>query len=282
MSHSDTEIQIFDILNSHTSDYRELMRSVEMLEQSYPDFPVLKFFFYKISHLNLSETEAKNLFNHIVKHCSVISSKIGRSVNFFTGMADYVIERNRIIFNPVFVSVSLFEKMEEKAFRDPVTSSYTKHYMEKALASEIGRFQRNQIPFSVLLIDVFNFAMINNYYGFHAGNRILTEIVERIQRDIRAEDTLIREGDERFLLILPGTKGKGATETAERILSNMVKDVVHIDDHFIHIILNIAVIEFPRHAESQAELIALFEPLRYKIRELGQNRILNADILFEK
>jgi hypothetical protein len=138
MNPSEIESTVFNTIADNTSDFSKMKPAVEMLYESFPEFPILKFFFYRISRLNLNEVESENLFENIVKHCAMLSAKLGYNINFYSGMMDYIIERNRLILNPVFIDIYLSEEMDKASYKDPLTSAYNKEYFERALKAEIN------------------------------------------------------------------------------------------------------------------------------------------------
>lgn len=270
-----TEIEdiIIKTIFSNIHNFSDMISAVESLQESYPDYPVLKFFFYRMSRLNLNENESRNLFDNIIRHCSFLSLKLEKQISFYTGMIDYLIERNRIILNPVFVELYISEKMSRMNFKDPLTSIYNQNYLEKAINSEIGRSRRKDRKFTVMILDIQKFSMINNNYGYHVGNRILLELVERIKPDMRAEDSLIRFFDDRFIIIMPETDIIGGKEFGERIFSNLMRDMIRIEGRILSLSLNIGLVEFPKHGETFERLMEQLYKMRYLSKQKGGNSI---------
>ena len=213
---SEIEGHISDIIQRNIHDYAQLLTAIEMLYETYPDFPVFKYFFYRLTKLNLNEIEAHNLFDNIIKHCSLLSSKLGKKVNFYVGMVDLIVERNRIILNPVFIDVFIAEEMDKHNYKDPLTCIYNRTYLNRALKAEINRATRKKYSFSMAIFDIEKFSLINNNFGYHVGNYVLIELTERIKKTIRGEDILARYFDDRFILILPNTDIDGAKAFAEK------------------------------------------------------------------
>lgn len=273
MNPSEIENTVFDTIADNTNDFSKMKPAIEMLYESFPEFPILKFFFYRISRLNLNEVESENLFENIVKHCAMLSAKLGYNINFYTGMMDYIVERNRLILNPVFIDIYLSEEMDKATYKDPLTSAYNREYFERALKAEINRSGRSKSFFSLLLIDIDKFALINNNYGYHAGNHILIEISDRLKRTLRAEDLIIRYFDDRFILLLPNTDIAGAKKLAERILSSLMKNVLRIESRIINVALSIGIIQYPDHGSDEKELMESLNKMRYRSKELGGNTI---------
>ena len=114
----------------------------------------------------------------------------------------------------------LLRKFEKMAITDPVTGLYNRRHFEEVLIKEYERFQRYNVPFSCLMIDVDYFKTINDTYGHDVGDIVLKEIAQIIQHSIRGVDTAARYGGDEFVLLLPQQKQEGAEKVALRILEN--------------------------------------------------------------
>jgi len=274
---SEIENDILVVFHDNVEDYLRMKSAIEMLYQTFPDFPVLKFLFFKITRLTLSESDARRLFENIINHCSVISAKLEKNISFYVGMMDYIIERNRIILNPVFIDIYVADQIEEKNFKDPLTNAYNRNYLDRALKAEINRSDRNHYKFTLMTVDINKFSIINNNYGYHVGNYVLIEVVDRIRRTIRTEDTIIRYMDDRFILLLPRTAAEGAKVLAERILSSFLTDMIQVENRLMNVALTIGLIEYPTHGMTEEELLSALQQIRYKSKETGPNTIAVAE-----
>lgn len=96
--------------------------------------------------------------------------------------------------------------------------------MTKRIDNEIQSFNRTKLSFSLIMLDIDNFKMINDNFGYNIGDIVLKKIVEIIMNRIRKTDILSRWGGEEFIILLPDTKTEKAVILAEEIrsqLSNM-------------------------------------------------------------
>ncbi|HEX2199317.1 MAG TPA: GGDEF domain-containing protein [Burkholderiales bacterium] len=80
-----------------------------------------------------------------------------------------------------------------------------------------GQALRYGRPVSVLMIDSDNLKRVNDAYGHDAGNRLLRQLAEAIQAELRFTDVPARYGGDEFIVLLPETPAKGALDVAERI-----------------------------------------------------------------
>lgn len=100
---------------------------------------------------------------------------------------------------------------------DPLTSLYNRSYMLERLEDESIRYNRYGSHFTILLIDIDDFARVNERYGDESGDMVLRQLAESIASCGRQQDILSRWGGKQFLALLPETGVEGAHVLAERI-----------------------------------------------------------------
>ena len=72
-------------------------------------------------------------------------------------------------------------------------------------------------PFSVLMIDLDRFKLVNDTFGHSAGNDLLKQMATAIVAASRDTDAVFRYGGDEFTVILAGTDAAHAVPVAERI-----------------------------------------------------------------
>lgn len=72
--------------------------------------------------------------------------------------------------------------------------------------------------FSVIMLDVDNFKLLNDSFGHPYGDRVLQRIASLLLQALRAEDDFVaRIGGEEFIVLLPNSDADAAFRVAERI-----------------------------------------------------------------
>jgi len=82
---------------------------------------------------------------------------------------------------------------------------------------EISRARREQLPLSLLCVDIDNLRLVNNRWGHGAGDQLLQGVVGLLRGVMREQDYAARLGDGEFALLLVGLSGHAALEQAESV-----------------------------------------------------------------
>ena len=108
-------------------------------------------------------------------------------------------------------------RLEQIAVVDQLTGAWNRHKFEQVVAAEMTRFSRYHTSVSMLLFDLDNFKPINDEYGHDTGDRVLKELVQRINQKIRDLDHLFRWGGDEFIVLLPSTPAVLAWNAAQKL-----------------------------------------------------------------
>jgi len=100
---------------------------------------------------------------------------------------------------------------------DPLTGLLNRTYLDQNFSKEIGWAERIGISLTLLVIDLEAFKALNSRHGRSTGDRVLTEFAQLLKKNFRTTDTLIRFGDDDFVVMLPGFGQQKAQVAVERL-----------------------------------------------------------------
>jgi len=109
------------------------------------------------------------------------------------------------------------QRIKEIGYQDPLTQAYNRRYFDLRFYDEIERGLRQSENLACMFLDVDFFKKVNDTYGHHVGDLVLTQLVNLIKEQIRACDIVARYGGEEFVVVLPATSDDGALDIAERL-----------------------------------------------------------------
>jgi diguanylate cyclase (GGDEF)-like protein len=109
------------------------------------------------------------------------------------------------------------------ARRDELTGVGNYRSLHERLAEEIGRHQRHGREFALLLLDLDGFKAINERHGHLEGDRLLAEVGAALRDEVRAEDSVFRQGGDEFAVIVPEANAEEAEEVARRLRARVAR-----------------------------------------------------------
>jgi diguanylate cyclase (GGDEF)-like protein/putative nucleotidyltransferase with HDIG domain len=153
------------------------------------------------------------------------------------------------------------------ALRDPLTGIFNHRYFQEELDREIERSRREGTIFSVIVIDIDEFAILNNTLGHQAGDGVLMKFGELLASAARRYDTPARLGGDEFGLVLPGADADEAFRLAQRLresCSSAYKGGFEVT-------FSAGIAEFPAHGETKEELLRKADTALYWAKYNGKN-----------
>ena len=112
--------------------------------------------------------------------------------------------------------LTLKETLEVYANRDSLTALLNRRGMNECIETEKSRFERNRLPFVLIMSDIDHFKNINDTYGHDVGDKVLVEISRILKQSLRRQDYLSRWGGEEFLILLSETDLEGGLAVTEK------------------------------------------------------------------
>ncbi len=166
----------------------------------------------------------------------------------------------------------LLYKVEYLAITDALTGLYNRRRFHDILQKEFERSKRYSSPVSLLMIDIDHFKKINDRHGHLAGDHVLLEVAQIIQKNIRDVDTAARYGGEEYIVILPNTEKNDALTVAERMRTSIQNSSFQeINKDVITVSIGIAGLP-EKHIDTEDKLIRSADLALYRSKQNGRNR----------
>jgi diguanylate cyclase (GGDEF)-like protein len=160
---------------------------------------------------------------------------------------------------------------------DPLTAIANRRSFEQRLDTEWRRAAREQLPLSLVMIDIDQFKRFNDRFGHPAGDECLRQVAQAlVQQARRPWDMPARLGGEEFAVLLPQTEADGAGSVAEMFRRSIeTLGMAHPDSVFRVVTISVGVATaFPYAAgESPAGLVAAADAALYAAKGAGRNRV---------
>jgi diguanylate cyclase (GGDEF)-like protein len=109
------------------------------------------------------------------------------------------------------------ERLARLALTDELTGLPNRRAWEEMLVRELARAARTAEPVCVAVLDLDRFKTFNDTHGHQAGDRLLHDVAQAWQRQLRLSDLIARYGGEEFAAIIPAWPAQTAAAVVERL-----------------------------------------------------------------
>ena len=175
---------------------------------------------------------------------------------------------------PVIESKILTDKLRDTTLRDGMTGLYNRRFLEQFIDKLAKQALRNETNYSVMMLDIDYFKMINDTYGHDIGDIVIKGLSEVISKNIRDSDLAIRYGGEEFVIMLHNSTLEGSLEVAQKIHKEFNLLKFQAGTEIIQKTISIGVSQFPSDAASIWKCIKFADTALYYAKEHGRNQVI--------
>ena len=169
---------------------------------------------------------------------------------------------------------SLHQKMAELAITDDLTKLFNTRYLNRTMETEIQRSSRYKTSVSLIFMDIDYFKLVNDHHGHLIGSKVLVEIGQLLIKNLRSIDIVSRYGGDEFVIVLPQTPPKAATQIAERIRKIIEQNIfLKKEGYSLKMTASFGVASYPESATSKEELLRLADEAMYKVKYQTRNAV---------
>ncbi|RIK31719.1 MAG: hypothetical protein DCC56_05920 [Anaerolineae bacterium] len=168
----------------------------------------------------------------------------------------------------------LREELQEQAIRDPLTDVYNRRYMAEFLTLEVARAQRDNTPFSVVIMDVDDFKKFNDRHGHKCGDVVLQKIAAFLVHHTRKGDVVCRFGGEEFVILMPGATLEAAYERAEMWRQEFAENPIEYEGMNLFATFSAGVASYPEHGATDEAALQAADRALYRAKDAGKNKVI--------
>ena len=179
----------------------------------------------------------------------------------------------------VLNSKSKKDELYKKATRDNLTGIFNREYFFESLSLRIRKSERENLKFTLGIIDIDHFKTINDTWGHQAGDRILKNLTTFINMSLREYDILARYGGEEFIFIVDGILKNKAMPILDRIRQQITITDLDEENHiFISLSCGLTDISETEGQTDKANfLIKTADRRLYIAKSSGRNLVISDD-----
>lgn len=163
----------------------------------------------------------------------------------------------------------LAAELYDRATHDPLTRLASRDVFTDALQGDLDA----GFGMSVMMIDLDEFKRINDSLGHAAGDDLLQQIGDRLQRTSRADDVIARFGGDEFVVLMRGvTSTESAREVAEKVRAS-VAEPYYLSGRKVHITASIGVSIGGRESHTPSLLLQQADSAAYDAKRTGRDQV---------
>lgn len=210
----------------------------------------------------------------LVIHQSILWKMVDASHEFSKNLLVVLSERVRSHNRYIAESFGDIRKFERHATTDALTGLSNRHAMEESFPREVQRCIQDELPVSLIMIDVDAFKAFNDNFGHIAGDRVLSAVARVLQKQFRSRDFLVRFGGDEFAALLPGVNETEALAIADRVRQTVSGSTDADNDSLIQIPVRVSmgVAQLGVHGSFESLLRSADEAL-YRAKNAGRDTV---------
>jgi diguanylate cyclase (GGDEF)-like protein len=169
-------------------------------------------------------------------------------------------------------------ELHDQTLRDPLTGLLNRRAFQERLQEETNRAQRYGEDFSLLILDVDQFKVVNDTFGHDVGDEVLKWIGRILGEHTRAADAPFRIGGEEFAVLAPSAPPETAEALADRIRTVILESRPPLALE-VNISVSIGYATCPDHARRSEALFRLADQAVIRGKAQGRNQVAGPDVI---
>ena len=170
-------------------------------------------------------------------------------------------------------AVTAAEALEKLAYTDSLTGAHNRRYFMDSAGRDLQKSISEGSPFSLILMDIDDFKVINDTYGHVVGDGVLKILVSRVRHSLRKDVVVARYGGEEFIIMLPGMTAEDAEKTAWRIRKRIENSAFLVEGIEVSVTLSLGVSGYYDGDDLTAVIVNADKAL-YEAKSRGKNTVV--------
>ncbi|MGM0632360.1 MAG: diguanylate cyclase domain-containing protein [Pseudomonadota bacterium] len=165
------------------------------------------------------------------------------------------------------------EKIWHNAHHDLLTGLPNRRLFLDRLEQEVKHTKRSGELLALLFMDLDGFKEVNDSFGHEAGDRLLSDVAERIAECVREADTVARLGGDEFTVILTGVRQRNDIQRVAQTIIDALAMPFPISEQLVRISGSIGITLYPLDATTPDTLLRAADQAMYMAKKSGSNRV---------
>ncbi len=154
---------------------------------------------------------------------------------------------------------------------DTLTGLPNRSLFQDRMQHALSHAKREKRQLGLLFLDLDNFKQINDSLGHTVGDRLLTEVADRLKRCIREDDTVARIGGDEFTVILEQINTSENTDMIAAKILKVLSEPYLIENRELTIQASIGISMYPNDGDNNEVLLRNADAAMYHAKARGRN-----------
>jgi two-component system cell cycle response regulator len=174
-------------------------------------------------------------------------------------------------------NANLHEVVNRQARSDTVTRLPNRRALDERLDEAIRHSNRSGLAFTVVMMDLDGFKIVNDTYGHDIGDDVLRQIADSLRNTLRTTDFLARYGGDEMTLVLSDTDLPQAGIVTQKIQNQLLAfDICLPNRQTMKMTVSGGIAFYPKHANSAPGLIRAADEALYYAKKHARGTFMVA------
>jgi diguanylate cyclase (GGDEF)-like protein len=163
-------------------------------------------------------------------------------------------------------------ELEKRAQYDELTLLPNRRLFTRHLERAIGRSQRSNKPLAVLFVDLDKFKSVNDTLGHDVGDKLLRQVADRLNSNLRIGDFSGRWGGDEFVVCLEDFgEAQNAAAAAQKLVL-VLSEKYDLGNSEVYATPSIGIAIYPESGDRAERLIKAADLAMYQAKKRGGGR----------
>ena len=178
-----------------------------------------------------------------------------------------------MVFHDVTEERGRAKQLAWQATHDPLTQLFNRQKFVQSVSGALDEAYKESVQHVLCCMDLDHFKVVNDTCGHDAGDKLLKQISELWQSQVRASDVLARLGGDEFGLLLYDCDLGRAQKIAEGFCQSIQNYRFIHENHAFRIGVSIGIVPLTRQITNIQEALKLADSACYSAKNKGRNRV---------
>jgi diguanylate cyclase (GGDEF)-like protein len=171
-------------------------------------------------------------------------------------------------FRDISERIEADRRIDLLSHTDALTGLPNRRAMLGRIEHALALSQREGMPFALLHLNLDRFKHINDTLGRSLGDRVLTDVAERLLTTLRQVDTVCRLGADEFVMLVHHADAAGAERSAQRLLEVMQRSFM-LEELSFTVTCSVGIALYPGDGNAADELLQAADAAMHDAKDKG-------------